>query len=108
MRELIDWLADHVEPYVSFRYMLGIVFSAMFFQWLVSNALWLRDAARSRATASPREQLLTRIGRKYAGVILLRAFSSRNVREHAALIAQIVVLTAASIALVVYVFAHGA
>ena len=88
--------------------MLGIVFSAMFFQWVVSNALWLRDAARSRDTASPREQMLARIGRKYAGVILLRAFSWRNVREHGALIAQLAVLTAASIALVIYVFAHGA
>ncbi len=105
MRALIEWLAAHVEPYVSFRYLLGMVFGAMLVHWIVARLLWLRDLARPGGETSERDRALIRIAKSYAGVLLLRTFSLRTLRASGGLVAQIVVLLAAAIWLNVLVFA---
>jgi hypothetical protein len=104
MTRLLDWLATHVEPYVSFRFLLGLVFTGMFVQWAVSNVLWLRDLARPDPAASERDRQLARMARSFALILILRALSWRPLRAHLGLLAQLAVLAAAALWLSIAVF----
>jgi hypothetical protein len=105
VRELVDWLADHVEPYVSFRFLLGLVFTALFFQWIVGNVLWLRDVSRASPAATERDRRLGKIARDWALVLLLRSLSWRNVRANLGILLQIAALTVLAVVLGLGVFA---
>jgi len=105
MRGLVDWLAAHVEPYVSFRFLLTLIFTGMFVQWVAASWLWIRDVTRSRAGATERDLRLARIAKSYALILLLRSLSWRNLRVNFGLIVQIMVLLAATAALGVAIYA---
>jgi hypothetical protein len=107
MRPLLDWLATHVEPYVSFRFLIALVFTGLFVNGLVATALLLRDAMQSRPASSPRDQQLVRIAKSYGLLLLLRLVSWRTVKRHRALVAQIALLFLLSIALSIGVFHRG-
>lgn len=104
MRALIEWLAVNVEPYLSFRYLLGLVFGAMFVHWLVMTVLWVRDVGRPIPGATERERALHRIGRAWILLLLLRALSGRTLRRHAGLALQLALLLAAAIGLNFLIF----
>ena len=105
MRELLDWLDDHIEPYVSFRFLLGLVFAAIFVNWAIGAWLALRELNVAAPSVSPREQQLRRIMKLYAWVLLLRSASWRNLREHLGMMAQIAVLLLLAILMSTGVFA---
>ena len=92
MHELLDWLDDHVEPYVSFRWLLGLVFAALFVNWAFGLWFWIREVSAPVEAASPREAKVRRITKLYAWLLLLRTISWRNVRDHLGILAQIAVL----------------
>jgi hypothetical protein len=104
MRARIEWLAAHVEPYFSYRYLLGLVFGAMFVHWLVTTILWMRDLGRPVPGATQRERALQRIGRAWILLLLLRALSWGTLRRHAGLALQLALLAAAAIGLNVLIF----
>lgn len=105
MGALLDWLSTHVEPYLSFRWLLGGVLGALALQSLLSTLLMLRDLARPGAPLPPREQQLARLLKRHGALLLLRALSWRTVRRYRGLVAQIVVLAIAAVVLHAWVFA---
>jgi hypothetical protein len=104
MRGLLDWLARFVEPYVSYRFLLGLVLSAIFFSDLLGTILWLRDLGRAGPEATPREQRLRRIAQKGSLLILARSLSWETFRRHRSLIVQITLLLVVAVALNVWIF----
>lgn len=105
MGALLDWLSTHVEPYVSFRWLLGGVLSALALQSLLATFFTLRDLARPGAPLPPREQQLARLLKSHGVLLLLRALSWRTVRRYRGLVVQIVLLTIAAVVLHAWVFA---
>jgi|SoiMethySBSTD1v2_1073268.scaffolds.fasta_scaffold593626_2 hypothetical protein len=105
MRALLDWLDNHIEPYVSFRFVIGLVFTAIFLNWAIGLGLWLHEANRATTGGSPREQQLMRIAKNYAFVLLLRSVSWRNLRAHVGLMVEIVLLLLLAAGLATGVFA---
>src|SRR6185436_10518962 len=75
VRDFLDFLARWVEPYVSFRWMVAMIFGAMLVSDLLGTWLWLRDVSKAAPDATPREQRLRRIARAAIGSQLLRLFS---------------------------------
>jgi len=104
MRALLDWLAQFVEPYVSYRFLLGLVLSAIFFGDLLATILWLCDLGRAAPGASAREQRLRRIAQKGTLLILAHAISLDTFRRQRGLIVQITLLLLVAIALNVWIF----
>ncbi len=56
MRPFLEWLAAHVEPYVSFRWVIGVVLGAMGMQSLLALLLFVRDVRRPAPELGAREQ----------------------------------------------------
>ena len=104
MRALLDWLDAHVEPYVSFRFIVGLILTAIFVNWAVGTVFWLRELARPSPASSGRERQMLRIGRLYTGLLLLRLVSWRTLRDHGGLLLQLVALLGLAIALSTGVF----
>jgi aminoglycoside/choline kinase family phosphotransferase len=104
MRALLDWLAQFVEPYVSYRFLLGLALAAIFFSDLLATLLWLRDLGRAAPDASAREQRLRRIAQKGTLLILAHAISRDTFRRHRALIVQITLLLLVAVAVNILVF----
>jgi hypothetical protein len=105
MRGLLDFLSRWVEPYVSYRWLLAVIFGAMFVSDLLGTWFWLREIGRPQAVDSPREQQLRRIARAAIGSMLLRLFSWDSLLRQRGVFTSIVLLTALAIALNAYVFA---
>ena len=104
MTRFFDWMTAHVEPYVSFRFLLAMVFGGMFVHWCIVGWLTASDLLRSAPAMSPREVQAGRIARNYALLIVLRAFSFDFLRRNAWLLAQVLVLLAAAAVLTFQVF----
>jgi hypothetical protein len=104
MRGLLDWMARFVEPYVSYRFLLGLILTAIFFGDLLATILWLRDLGRAAPGATPREQRLRRIAKSGTLLILAHEISWDTFRRHRTLIVQITFLVFAAIALNVVIF----
>ena len=71
MRGFFDWMTGHVEPYVSFRFLLALVFVAMFVHWCIVGVLTVRDFIQQTPARSERERQAGRIARNAAALILL-------------------------------------
>ncbi len=105
MGALLGWFATHVEPYLSFRWLIAGVLGALTLQSLLATLFVLRDLARPGTPLPPREAHLARLLKQHAILLLLRAFSWRTARRYRGLVAQIVVLLIAAVALHAMVFA---
>ena len=103
-RGLLDWLAAHVEPYLSFRFLLALLLGGLVLQSVIVTFLVLRDAVQQDPGATERERQIARITRLFAGCLLLRLFSRESLRRHGWVVAQIVLLATAAIALHSWVF----
>lgn len=99
MHGLLDFLARFVEPYVSYRFLLGLVFTTIFVSDLLATWLTLRDLGRPQPGATPREEALRRVARTGALLLLVRLVSIDTARRHLGLIVQITALLAAAVAL---------
>jgi uncharacterized protein involved in cysteine biosynthesis len=99
MRALLEWLSQHVEPYLSFRFVLWMVFTAMTVQALLATVFWLRDLSKVPVAATPREQQIRRLLTLWMKIAILRTLSWRKLREHFALKVQILALLLLAIAL---------
>src|SRR5262252_8838554 len=99
MRDLLDFLARWVEPYVSFRWLLALVLGGMFVSDLIGTWLWLREIGRPQPGDSPRELQLRRIARAAIGSMLLRLFSWNSIVRQRGIVTSIVLLTVLAIAL---------
>lgn len=106
MRGFFDWMTGNVEPYVSFRFLLALVFGGMFVHWCIVGLLTLRDFVEQPPARSEREQQAGRIARNFALLILLRSFSLDMMRRNAWLLLQVAVLLAASVVLSIRVFSR--
>lgn len=104
---LADRLAVDVEPYVSFRWLMGVVLGALALQSLLATFFFLRELAGPVRERSVREEHVTRLLKQYGKLMVLRALSFETVRRNAGLVAQIVLLAAAAVVLNVWIFAHG-
>lgn len=104
MRALFDFLARYVEPYVSYRFLLGLVFGAIFLNGMLGAILAVRDLGRAHPDATPREQALRRVARTSTLLLLFRLFSWNTARRHLAIIVQLTLLLAIAVALNIYVF----
>ena len=104
MRGLLEFLSRWVEPYVSYRWLLAVIFGAMFVSDLLGTWFWLRELGRAEPCATPREAQLRRIARAAIGSMLLRLFSWDSLLRQRGVFTSIVLLTALAIALNAYVF----
>jgi hypothetical protein len=105
--DVVERFTTDVEPYVSFRWLLGVVLGAMALQSLLATFFFLRELAGPVHERSARDEQLARLLKLYGKLLLLRALSLETVRRHLGLVAQIVVLLVAAVALNVWIFAHG-
>jgi len=106
MIALLDWLAANVEPYLSFRWLVAILFLAMAVQSLLALVLNLRDLQRGVGDLAPREQQMTRLLKLHAALLLLRTASLETLRRHSFLLLQIALLLCAAVALNVWIFRY--
>lgn|SRR5215468_1521115 len=104
MRDLLDFLARYVEPYVSFRWLLALVLGGMFVSDLLDTWFWLRELGRAQPDDSPRERQLRRIARAATGSMLLRLFSWNSLVRQRGVFTSVVLWTAVALALNAYVF----
>lgn len=104
MTRFFEWMTGNVEPYVSFRFLLVLVFSGMFVHWCIVGWLTAIDLLSRAPAASPRELQAGRIAKNFALLIALRAFSLGFLCRNAWLVAQIVVLLVAATLLTIQVF----
>ena len=104
MRGLLDFLARWVEPYVSFRWLIALIFAGMLVSDLLGTWLWLREIGRTQPGDSRRERQLRRIARAAVGSMLLRLFSWRALFRQRGIVASIVLLAVLAIALNVAVY----
>ena len=104
MRDLLDFLAHYVEPYVSFRWLLALVFGGMLLSDLLGTWFWLRELGRPDPTDSPREAQLRRIAKAATGSMLLQLFSWNSLLRQRGVFTSVVLLAVFAIALNVFVF----
>ncbi len=104
MRDLLEFLARWVEPYVSFRWLLALVLGGMFVSDLLGTWLWLRDIGRPQPGDSPRDRQLRRIARAAIGSMLLRLFSWNSLVRQRGIVTSIALLALLALALNVLVF----
>lgn len=105
--DVVDRFTTDVEPYVSFRWLLGVVLGAMALQSLLATFFFLRELAGPVRERTAREEHVARLLKQFGKLLLLRALSLETVRRHKGLVAQIVLLAVAAVALNVWIFAHG-
>src|SRR5262249_37325793 len=104
MRRLLDFLAQYVEPYVSYRWLLAVIFGAMFVSDLLGTWFWLRELGRPGAGDTPREAQLRRIARAATWSMLLRLFSWNSLLRQRGIFASVVLWTVVALALNAFVF----
>ena len=104
MRDFLDFLARWVEPYVSYRWVIAMIFGAMLVSDLLGTWLWLRDISKAAPDATPREQQLRRIARAAIGTHLLRLFSWDSLLRQRGVFTSVVLLLLLAIALNAFVF----
>ena len=104
MRDLLDFLARWVEPYVSFRWMIAAVFGGMLVSDLLGTWLWLHEIGKAQPSDSPREQRLRRIARAAIGSQLLRLFSWDSLLRQRGVFTSVVLLALLALALNAFVF----